>query len=150
MTKRMLALAAVLVVVGAALVGTVVWATEMDQTKSGPAAVEMQIQDPVFKKYKNGPAHFTHKAHYTDHKITCDNCHHVYKDGKNTWKEGDKVEKCSACHTEAKKNVKVDGVKVLSLYNAFHKNCKDCHRDYKKKNKGSEAPTGCKDCHPKK
>ena len=148
MTKRMFAVAVVVAMAVAALIATA-WAADMDETKSGPVPAVMKIKDPLFKTYKNGPAEFTHKAHHVDHKVTCDNCHHVYKGGKNTWKEGDKVQKCSTCHTDPKKNIKVDGAKVLSLYNAFHKNCKDCHRDYKKKNKDSKAPTGCTDCHPK-
>lgn len=29
---------------------------------------------------------FTHKKHSVDYKITCTDCHHDYKDGKNVWK----------------------------------------------------------------
>ena len=43
---------------------------------------------------------FSHKKHYEEYKIACTDCHHVYKDGKNVWKEGDQVDKCDKCHTE--------------------------------------------------
>ena len=75
-----------------------------------------------------------------DHKLACTECHHIYKDGKNVFKDGDKVQKCAECHTSPKKN---DG-KMLSLYNAFHKNCRDCHKEAKK------GPQKCNECHPKK
>ena len=48
----------------------------------------------------------THKKHAEDHKVACAECHHVYKDGKNTWKQGDKVQKCSECHKVAEARVR--------------------------------------------
>ncbi|MBF0475071.1 MAG: cytochrome c3 family protein [Deltaproteobacteria bacterium] len=79
---------------------------------------------------------FDHKKHTTDYKVKCDKCHHVYKDGKNVFKEGDPVQKCGACHTD-----KMEG-KKLKLQNAYHKNCKDCHKEA---NKGPFQK--CEDCH---
>jgi len=108
-------------------------------TKSGDVKDVIEIKDPLFGKHTKPAVTFTHKKHSVDYKLKCDSCHHVYKDGKNVWKEGDKVDMCSACHKSPKKN---EG-KVLSLYNAFHKNCKDCHKEMKK------GPTKCNECHPK-
>ena len=47
------------------------------------------------------PVEFSHKKHSEEYKVACDQCHHVYQDGKNTWKQGDAVKKCDECHTEA-------------------------------------------------
>jgi len=79
--------------------------------------------------------------HQKDYKITCTECHHLYKDGKNTWKEGvTKVQKCSECHKAA------DQGKILSLQNAYHKHCKDCHTKMKTEGKKT-GPTLCAQCH---
>ncbi|MCB2187391.1 MAG: cytochrome c family protein [Deltaproteobacteria bacterium] len=135
MQKKFFAVLAVVAVV--ALAVSLAWAS---QTKSGEAADVMQLQDKVFPKATKGPVTFSHLKHYADYKIACDQCHHVIKDGKNVWKEGDKVEACGTCHKSPKK----DEGKMLSAYNAYHKNCKDCHKEAKK------GPTKCNDCHPKK
>jgi hypothetical protein len=106
---------------------------------------EIIIQNKGYTKDKKGGVKLTHKKHNIDYKIACDECHHVYEDGKNVWKEGDKVDKCSACHNPKKK----DG-EVIKLQNAFHRNCKNCHKALLKE----EKPTGpfkkCNDCHEKK
>ena len=57
----------------------------------------------MFKDGKRTKAsvELTHKQHAEAHKVACAECHHVYKDGKNVWKQGDKVQKCSECHKAA-------------------------------------------------
>lgn len=77
------------------------------------------------------PVAFDHKAHGTMVK-ECKECHHQDPAGKE--------QKCSAaaCH-----GAKTDGKKV-ELKEAFHKQCRDCH---KKEQKG---PVKCDECHPKK
>ncbi len=72
---------------------------------------------------------FDHKAHQAKAKDNCLACHHKDEKGKE--------QKCAACHDKAK----ADGKKV-ELKEAFHKQCKDCH----KKEKG---PTKCEGCHKK-
>lgn len=98
---------------------------------------------------KNVP--FSHKKHYEDYKIACTECHHVYKDGKNVWKEGDKVDKCEKCHTEAtiqgEKKLPPDQQK-LNLKLAFHNNCEKCHKQVKKEKPDSKIPVTCAQCHP--
>jgi len=103
------------------------------------------IQNTGYKADKKGPVKLSHKKHATDYKAACTECHHDYKDGKNVWKEGDPVKKCSACHDPEAKKGDVD-----KLNNAYHKNCKDCHRDLMKEGKIKDAPyKKCTDCHEK-
>jgi hypothetical protein len=99
------------------------------------------------KKY----APFSHKKHSEEYKIACNQCHHVYKDGKNVWKEGDAVDKCEKCHTEAtiqgEKKLPPDQQK-LNLKLAFHNNCIPCHQKEKKAKPDTKAPVTCAQCHP--
>lgn len=117
---------------------------------------EIMIQNDGWPQDKYEPAKLTHKKHATEYKVECAQCHHVYKDGKNVWKEGDEVQKCSACHNVYKlgKDLREasDEEKKLSLYKAYHDNCKGCHQESNKA-KGEEepkAPVKCTDCHAKK
>jgi len=80
----------------------------------------------------------------------------VYTDGKSTWKEGDEVQKCDVCHTEAKAPTGADAPKLSKkekiqkyYYSAIHSNCAGCHKDLKKEAKPT-GPTTCKECHPAK
>lgn len=92
-----------------------------------------------YKPDKKGPVNFAHKKHSVDYKVACNECHHVYKAGKNVWKEGDPVPKCSSCHDPEEKEGNVE-----KLQNSFHKNCQGCHKELK----GKEAPyKKCNDCH---
>jgi hypothetical protein len=97
------------------------------------------------------PVQFSHKKHAEEYKDPCNGCHHVYKDGKNVWKEGDPVEKCSKCHT----NMVIEGEKKLSpedqklnLKLAFHGDCQGCHQKLKKEKPDTKAPVVCTGCHP--
>jgi hypothetical protein len=136
MKKGLIALAIMLAFAAAAFMTTGAVAQD---TKSGKVDDVITLSDPTFKRDTKSPVEFNHKEHAVDYKIDCASCHHVYKDGKNVWKEGDKVAKCAECHTSARKTV--DG--VPSLYKAFHDNCRDCHKKEKK------GPTKCNECHPK-
>ena len=97
------------------------------------------------------PVQLSHKKHSQEYKVACDQCHHLYKDGKNTWKEGDKVEQCEKCHTEAtiqgEMKLPPDQQK-LNLKLAFHKNCQPCHKKLKAEKPDTKAPTTCTGCHP--
>ncbi len=94
---------------------------------------------------------FSHKKHSEEYKIACNQCHHVYQDGKNVWKEGDPVKKCEACHTEAtiqgEKKLPPDQQK-LNLKIAFHEDCLGCHQKLKKDKPDTKAPVVCAGCHP--
>ena len=108
---------------------------------------DIAIKSSVWKKKKYEDPKLTHKKHAEEYKIQCDQCHHIYTDGKNTWKEGQKVDKCETCHTSAKTGKALREAsaeeKKLSLYKAFHDNCKGCHKDQQK------GPIKCIECHPK-
>ena len=103
-----------------------------------------------FTKSIKPPVLFTHEKHFKEHGVKCDECHHIYKDGKNVWKEGDSVAKCIECHPSdrnlAKEKAKELGVKrFYDLKNAFHKNCQTCHKEVDKE--GKKAPVQCAECH---
>lgn len=113
--------------------------------KAADVPDEVLIKNEGYKKDKKGPVKLFHKKHSMDYKVACTDCHHEYKDGKNIWKEGNPVEKCSKCHDPQK-----DQGKAKKLQNAYHKNCKDCHKEVVKKNKEAKAPfKKCKECHEK-
>ena len=110
------------------------------------------MDSKVYSKHTKKLVTFSHKGH-ADHKdITCDNCHHVYEDGKNVWKEGDVVEKCEACHTKTGKAPK--GMKKAEKIKEFHKdalhaNCKDCHKKMvDKESELGKKMRKCTFCHP--
>lgn len=104
---------------------------------------EINIKADAFEKYKKGAVKFTHKKHNVDYKIACTECHHVYKEGKNIYKEGDPVQKCSECH-----DVKKSEGKKKKLMLAFHKNCQGCHKELEKAEKKT-GPVKCNKCHEK-
>jgi predicted CXXCH cytochrome family protein len=106
---------------------------------------EINIKSDAFTTYKKGPVKFTHKKHNVDYKTACTECHHVYKEGKNVYKEGDPVQKCSACHDPIKSE---GNVKKLML--AYHKNCQGCHKELEKAGKNTGPTKKCNDCHEKK
>jgi hypothetical protein len=115
----------------------------------------MTMESKLFPKHKKSIVTFTHKKHNVDYKIPCTDCHHVYKDGKNVFKEGDPVQKCDECHSEAKAPKAKEGEPKLSkeekikkyYYSAIHENCGGCHKALKKEAKPT-GPTTCKECHP--
>lgn len=137
MRKRILLLGAVIVSVALFAGAGILIAT------SGPE--ELNIADKAFPKFKKGPVKLTHKKHAVDYKIACTECHHVFKEGKNVFKEGDPVQKCSACHDP----VKSEG-KVKKLMLAFHRNCQGCHKALDKAGKPTGPTKKCNDCHAKK
>ncbi|MFH1951847.1 MAG: cytochrome c3 family protein [Pseudomonadota bacterium] len=106
---------------------------------------EVLIQGKGYEKDKKGPVKLTHEKHSKDYKVACADCHHVYKDGKNVWKQGDPVDKCSKCH-----DPKAKEGEAMKLQNAFHKNCKDCHKALAEANKPTGPFKKCNDCHQKK
>ena len=118
------------------------------------APEKMEIQAKLWSKHTKGPVPFNHKKHAEDYGSKCDECHHVYKDGKNTYKEGDKVQKCMECHNEptikGEKKLPKDKQK-LNLKLAYHSNCQGCHKKFKKKDRAKygKIPTTFIKCHTK-
>ena len=106
---------------------------------------EISIKSDAFPEHKKGAVKLTHKKHNVDYKVACTECHHVYKEGKNVFKKGDPVQKCSGCHDALKSEGKV---KKLML--AYHRNCQGCHKDLEKAGKKTGPTKKCNDCHEKK
>ena len=103
---------------------------------------DVTISNEGYATDKKGPVVLSHGKHYKDYGLACEECHHVYEDGKNVWKAGQEVQKCSACHDAIDKEGD-----AMKLQNAYHKNCKSCHKALKDK----AAPyKKCNDCHQKK
>jgi len=111
----------------------------------------ISIKDALWATPTKAAVELTHKKHAEDYKIACAECHHVYKDGKNVWKEGDAVEKCSKCHNEPtiQGELKLPPEQQkLNLKIAFHKNCQECHKKHKQEKPDTKAPVTCAGCHP--
>jgi len=106
----------------------------------------IMIDNQGFKVRKKGPVKLDHKKHSKDYKVACTECHHDYQSGKNVWTEKDAVKRCISCHHPQKKQENVD-----KLQNAYHKNCKTCHKELVGENKSKTAPyKKCGDCHQQK
>jgi hypothetical protein len=87
---------------------------------------------------------FPHNRH-AEAGLSCKDCHHLYKDGKNVLDEGSLEEgkegiRCSACHRPNSR---------VKLERAFHDQCIGCHRRVLKENKKT-GPFFCGGCHVKK
>ena len=117
-----------------------VYATAVD------APDDVKIENQGYKSDKKGPVNLSHKKHNIDYKVACTECHHVYEQGKNVWKEGQPVHKCIECHDPINKKDNQD-----KLQNAFHQNCKNCHKELAKADPSKKLPyKKCNDCHQKK
>lgn len=103
------------------------------------------IETKGLKKDLKPGVGFTHKLHARKYGIECTECHHVFKDGKNVFKEGDNVQKCAECHTY--KKAKGTPKKQYKLKKAMHKNCQDCHKKLAKKKKPTGPTKKCAECH---
>ena len=136
--------------------------------KSAPDVIP--LDDPAYKVHKKGIVQFEHKKHWDEYakeypefyENGCGECHHD-KDNKplSDLKDGDDVQRCIECHKIAaeapkgkkakKKLSKKEKIKDYQA-EAFHQNCKACHKKFNKKYKGQKkkAPTTCTKCHPKK
>ena len=102
---------------------------------------EIIIENQGYVNDRRKPVNLSHKKHSEEYEIACDSCHHVYQEGENIWKQGDPVEKCVTCHDPVE-----DQGNVIKLQSAFHRNCRDCHKEVTQE--GREAPyKKCTDCH---
>jgi len=126
------------------------WVTAQDCKTEAPDTIS--IKDPKWEQHTKCPVEFTHKTHAEDYGVACADCHHVYQDGQNVWKQGDPACACSSCHTEltitGEKKLPEDQQK-LNLKLAFHNNCVECHKEKKKEDPKTGAPVTCTGCHPK-
>ncbi len=128
--------------------------------------VVVKLDSPEYEKHKKGIVEFTHKKHYEEYakkapdlyKNGCGECHHD-ADNKplKALKVGDDVQRCIECHKKPGEKPKGKGKPKLTKSQkleyhaeAFHQNCRVCHKKYNKANKTKAAPTTCTKCHPKK
>jgi hypothetical protein len=94
------------------------------------------VSPDVFTSPQRPAAVVSHDAHNEKARIeTCNQCHHVYEDGKLVEDESSEDRRCSDCHAED------DAGRQPGLMKAFHLNCKGCHQEQKK------GPVMCGECH---
>ena len=134
----------------------------------------IKLEDPAYKEHKKGVVEFSHGKHQTDYaqqypelyKNGCGECHHDENNKPlSSLKVGDDVKRCIECHKipgEVPKDLKKkwrkekvskkDKKKKSLEYHAeaYHENCRVCHKKFNKKYKPKKAPTTCAKCHPKK
>jgi hypothetical protein len=98
---------------------------------------DMEVVDnQAFTKKQRPPAVFRHDEHNEKAEIEdCNECHHIYEDGKKLEDESSEDQSCADCHEEQS-----DGKKP-GLRKAFHTNCKGCHLARK------QGPVMCGQCH---
>lgn len=123
--------------------GSVLLAT---QPAEGPE--EVIIKSELWGEKKHEDFAFSHKTHAAELNIACDRCHHIFENGKNVWQKCQEVQKCEECHTVNKTGKALreasEEEKKLSLYNAFHDQCRGCHKEQEK------GPVKCTECHKRK
>jgi ribosomal protein L31 len=94
------------------------------------------VSSEAFTQPRRPAAVFPHDAHNERARIeTCNQCHHVYTDGKLVEDESSEDRRCSDCHGLE------DAGRQPGLMKAFHLNCKGCHQSQKK------GPLMCGECH---
>ena len=89
-----------------------------------------------FERPQRAPALFMHDAHNEKAGLdTCNECHHVYRDGKKVEDESSEDQRCADCHGRTAQG------RAPSLTAAFHTNCTGCHLEQRK------GPVMCGQCH---
>jgi hypothetical protein len=98
----------------------------------------MHVDSSVFSNPQRDAAVFRHDEHNDIAEIdACNECHHIYEDGKKLEDESSEDEQCMDCH-----KAKSSG-NTPSLRKAYHANCKGCHLAKEK------GPIRCGNCHVK-
>lgn len=94
------------------------------------------VNDPGFETPQRPAPVFNHDQHNENAGIeACNECHHVYEDGKRVEDESSEDQSCSDCH-----GLESSGSQP-GLMKAFHTNCKGCHE------KDGKGPVMCGQCH---
>ena len=97
------------------------------------------VEGDSFEVQRRPSAVFRHDAHNDAAEIEeCNECHHVYENGKRLEDESSEDQRCVECHTEKK-----DGDRP-GLRKAFHLNCKGCHQSKR------QGPVMCGECHARR
>jgi len=96
------------------------------------------------------PIPFDHLKHSDDYKVACNDCHHIWKDGKNIWTKDDDVDACQNCHNLNTPKKFLNPAQTKNhLESMVHANCKGCHRQVIKENPEKHPPYKCNECHIK-
>lgn len=94
------------------------------------------LDNSIFENAQRPPVAFPHEQHNEMAQIDeCNECHHVYEDGKLLEDESSEDQSCSECH-----GLEGSG-RQPALMKAYHLNCKGCHMKQKK------GPVMCGECH---
>ncbi len=109
------------------------------------------MDSKLYEKHRKGSVTFPHKKHAEYEGISCTDCHHVYEDGKNAWKEGDPVQNCEACHSKTGRAPRdMDKAERIKQYHqdAIHENCRGCHKKMvDRSTEKGKALARCSGCH---
>ena len=125
----------------------------------------IRMENKAYSEHTKGIIEFTHAKHMDEYakkhpdlyKNGCGECHHDSEGKPLDLKMGDDVQKCIECHSKPGERPKGKGAPKLSKSErlqyhaeAFHYNCKACHKKHNKENNTKAAPTSCSKCHKKK
>lgn len=130
------------------ITGDLIFAQESQDELSLPTGT-MMLAAPAHSKTKMSPVVFPHSTHF---QFSCKSCHHE-------WDKVSPVEGCasSGCHEKLwaspPGSTPLRDRKVKSLTGAYHRVCRECHRNQLEENKKnsmstSTAPVTCEQCHP--
>ena len=98
-------------------------------------------------KIEKSAVDFPHKAHFE--LATCIDCHHT-SEGLTAETVADmEVDQCALCHAEPELEETPKCSDKSTKTNPYHILCIKCHKDTKKENAETTAPTKCTACHPK-
>ena len=96
------------------------------------------VDDSAFEKKTRPPAVFFHDAHNENAGIyDCNECHHIYEDGKRSDDETSIGMECSECHYAKDRDA------IIDLIRSYHLLCSGCHLQQK------AGPVICGQCHRK-
>jgi hypothetical protein len=99
----------------------------------------LEINSEALGRHTRPVVNFPHIMH--EEQFECSQCHHDYDDsGDNAGSDGGY---CSDCHTKEAADNRV------SLVNAFHLQCKQCHAREILSGKNNNIPQMCGQCHSK-
>ena len=81
------------------------------------------VDNSVFENPQRTASIFNHDDHNEAAGLDeeCNECHHLYEDGKKVEDESSEDDMCSECHEM------IDSGNMPGLMKAYHLNCKGCH-----------------------
>jgi hypothetical protein len=97
------------------------------------------VRDSAFTDRMRPSVPFLHDEHNEMANIEeCNECHHVWEDGKILEWDSSEDKECSECHLSEE-----SGETHMDLIKAYHDMCKGCHMNQK------AGPVQCSECHMK-